>query len=108
MTASVKPLVPKLIKSRLKVVTMVTTPKSAGVSNLARTTVGTTRSASDSAAADSVAAAPRTASRRSSLPPATGWNAPLASNGIISCPKQNYPPSGSAPCSTSFVVPRVS
>ena len=65
-------------------VTMATTPKSAGVSSRARTTVGTTCSASDSAWADTVAAAPRTARRRNSLPSATGWNAPLASNGDMS------------------------
>ena len=64
-------------------VTMVTTPKSAGVSSRARMTVLTTWAASDSAWADTVAAAPRTARRRNSPSSATGRNAPLASNGII-------------------------
>src|SRR5579883_3350651 len=39
MTASVKPLRPKFTRSRLKVVTIVTTPKSAAVSRRARTIV---------------------------------------------------------------------
>ena len=41
MTASLKPLDPKLIKSKLKVVTMATTPKSADISSRARTIVAT-------------------------------------------------------------------
>src|SRR5438309_4148700 len=83
MIASLKPFAPKLIRSRLKVVTIVTTPKSAGVSSLARITVPPICRTSDTPAADIVAAAPRTARRRNSLPSETGRKAPLASNGIM-------------------------
>ena len=64
-------------------VTMATTPKSAGVSSRARMTVLTTWTAKASAWANTVAAAPRTARRRNSPSLAIGWNAPLASNGVI-------------------------
>ena len=64
-------------------VTMVTTPKSAGVSRRARTTVPTTWSCERQPRSRNVAAAPRTARRRNSPLPATGLKAPLASNGII-------------------------
>ena len=48
MTASVKPLSPKLDQRRLKVVTIVTTPKSAGVNIRAKITVLITWAASAS------------------------------------------------------------
>ena len=68
---------------RLNVVTIVTTPKSAGVSSRAKMTVLIVWAARDSPEADIVAAALRTATRRKSWLPALGRNAPLASNGII-------------------------
>jgi hypothetical protein len=64
-------------------VTMVTTPKSAGVSRRARITVLITWAARVSPEADTVAAALRMARRRNSWLPALGWKAPLESNGII-------------------------
>jgi hypothetical protein len=67
------------------VVTIVTTPKSAGVSSRAKMTVLITWAARDSPEADIVAAAPRTARRRKSWLSALGQNAPLASKGIIPC-----------------------
>src|SRR5215469_3456564 len=83
MTASVKPLNPKLTNRRLNVVTMATTPKSAGVKSRARTTVLATWIAVLTPVANTEAPAPRTARRRSSLPTTTGRKAPLVSNGVI-------------------------
>ena len=67
----------------MEILTMVTTPKSAGVNSRARTTVLTNCAPSDRAEADIVAAAPRTASRRNSWPRSPGRKAPLASKGIM-------------------------
>src|SRR5215831_7354549 len=83
MTASVKPFSPKLLRSRLKVVTMATIPKSAGARSRDRTTVLATWMAVVAPVPEIVAPALRTAIRLNSLPSATGWKAPRASNGII-------------------------
>src|SRR5271157_1461642 len=83
--ASVNPFSPKLDSRRLKVVTMVTTPKSAGVSSRARTTVAAICTANDTPWAKTITPAPRTAVRRSPSALAMGWKAPLESKGFNCC-----------------------
>src|SRR5215471_8944999 len=87
MTASVNPLRPKLPKSALKVVTMVTTPKSAGIKSRPRITVLITWAPSDPPEVDMVTAAPRTAWRRMLVTGDMERNAPLLSNGLVGLSK---------------------
>ena len=62
--------------------TMVTTPKSPGVSNRARTTVAAICRTKETPWAKIVTPAPRTAARRNPWPSAMGWKSPLESKGF--------------------------
>ena len=80
--ASAYPFCPKLMRSKLNVVTIVTKPKSEGISSRAKTTVEINWTAKTTPWANTVAPAPRTARRRN--PPSTlvSWNSPFASKGF--------------------------
>src|SRR5258707_8467056 len=80
--ASVNPLSPKLVSSRLAVVTIVTRPKSFGDSSRARTTVADNWTPNASAWESTDTPALWTPSWRTSLPSMATRNAPLASNGF--------------------------
>jgi hypothetical protein len=84
MIASVNPFTPKLTRSKLKVVTMVTKPKSAGVSSRASIMVDAIWIATPRPLEKMVAPAPRTANRRIAF--SGGRNAPMASKGFKWCP----------------------
>ena len=95
-----KPFNPKLRNNKLNVVTMVTIPKSAGVSNRARITVAPICTKRDVPDAKTVAPAPRTAARRNPLPVAIEQNLPAASkgfNGLAMCDEDHEPPKAGAP-----------
>ena len=72
ITSSAKPFRPKPRNRRLNVVTIVTTPKSDGCSNLAKTTTDAIWTANVLVDPAIAAPAPRTADRRSSSPVAIG------------------------------------
>src|SRR5687767_4787595 len=81
-TASVKPLSPKFMSSRLNVVTIATSPKSSGVSRRAMKTVATICTANPAPCESTVMPAPRSASLRMPSPPAGGRKAPVSSKGF--------------------------
>src|SRR5215472_10408059 len=85
-TASGNPICPQLANSKLKVVTIATTPKSAGASSRDRTTVAITWIPSNKTWENKVMPAPRTARLRSPPPSVEGKNTPLALKGFKQSP----------------------
>src|SRR5205814_10001857 len=82
VTASVKPFTPKLTSSRLKVVTIVTSPKSTGARSRAKTTVEKIWIARPRPEENTVTPAPRIARLRNPFKSAKGRKLPRSSNGF--------------------------
>ena len=86
---AVNPFNPKLVSSRMKVVTIATNPKSDGVNSRASTTVETIWTPKPRPPESSVKPAPRTASCRVSPWSTPGRKLPLASKGLKLAPNQS-------------------